>query len=217
MLRFGRFWIGTWIAWSTVGFVCVEASLAPFPGSLLRLSATGSPSDLCLDRDCLDGSRHRRNGRRLQRALWRADRPLPLSRCQPAGLRHDPDQAWPWRGSLHARAGRPTAADEVRRIRSAPKRREYGGDRRRDSAVGEGARHVERRIAGARRSTADWDGSSLQPKRPEGVAPPPVAVISYLFWKSHFASDPNVLGQGAGAESAQVHGDRRRRSAIHLA
>lgn len=30
---------------------------------------------------------------------------------------------------------------------------------------------------------------------PEGVAPPPVAVISYLFWKSHFASDPNVLGQ----------------------
>lgn len=30
---------------------------------------------------------------------------------------------------------------------------------------------------------------------PEGVAPPSVAVISYLFWKSHFASDPNVLGQ----------------------
>jgi len=30
---------------------------------------------------------------------------------------------------------------------------------------------------------------------PEGKAPPPVAVISYLFWKSHFASDPNVLGQ----------------------
>ena len=30
---------------------------------------------------------------------------------------------------------------------------------------------------------------------PEGVAPPPVAVISYLFWKSHFASDPNVLGK----------------------
>ena len=29
----------------------------------------------------------------------------------------------------------------------------------------------------------------------EGVAPPPVAVISYLFWKSHFASDPNVLGK----------------------
>ena len=30
---------------------------------------------------------------------------------------------------------------------------------------------------------------------PAGVAPPPVAVISYLFWKSHFASDPNVLGK----------------------
>ncbi|MGA8730549.1 MAG: ADOP family duplicated permease, partial [Terracidiphilus sp.] len=29
----------------------------------------------------------------------------------------------------------------------------------------------------------------------EGVAPPPVAVISYLFWRSHFASDPNVLGK----------------------
>ncbi len=30
---------------------------------------------------------------------------------------------------------------------------------------------------------------------PEGKAAPPVAVISYLFWKSHFASDPNVVGQ----------------------
>jgi predicted permease len=30
---------------------------------------------------------------------------------------------------------------------------------------------------------------------PEGVAPPPVAVISYLFWKSHFASAPDVLGK----------------------
>ena len=30
---------------------------------------------------------------------------------------------------------------------------------------------------------------------PEGVAPPPVAVISWLFWKSHFASDPNVIGK----------------------
>jgi len=30
---------------------------------------------------------------------------------------------------------------------------------------------------------------------PTGVAPPPVAVISYLFWKSHFAGDPNVLGK----------------------
>ena len=30
---------------------------------------------------------------------------------------------------------------------------------------------------------------------PRGVAPPQVAVISYLFWKSHFASDPNVLGR----------------------
>jgi hypothetical protein len=29
----------------------------------------------------------------------------------------------------------------------------------------------------------------------EGVAPPAVAVISYLFWRSHFASDPNVLGK----------------------
>ena len=29
----------------------------------------------------------------------------------------------------------------------------------------------------------------------EGVAPPPVAVISYPFWKSHFASDPNVVGK----------------------
>jgi predicted permease len=28
-----------------------------------------------------------------------------------------------------------------------------------------------------------------------GVAPPPVAVISFLFWKSHFAADPNVLGK----------------------
>ena len=30
---------------------------------------------------------------------------------------------------------------------------------------------------------------------PEGVAPPPVAVISYLFWKTHFASAPDVLGK----------------------
>ncbi|NYF78725.1 ABC transporter permease [Granulicella arctica] len=30
---------------------------------------------------------------------------------------------------------------------------------------------------------------------PEGSAPPPVAVISYLFWKSHFASSPAVLGK----------------------
>ncbi len=30
---------------------------------------------------------------------------------------------------------------------------------------------------------------------PEGVAPPPVAVISWLFWKSHFASDPSVIGK----------------------
>jgi predicted permease len=28
-----------------------------------------------------------------------------------------------------------------------------------------------------------------------GVAPPPVAVISYLFWRSHFAGDPKVLGK----------------------
>jgi predicted permease len=30
---------------------------------------------------------------------------------------------------------------------------------------------------------------------PEGVAPPPVAVISYPFWKTHFASSPDVLGK----------------------
>jgi len=30
---------------------------------------------------------------------------------------------------------------------------------------------------------------------PAGVAPPPVAVISYLFWKTHFASTPDVLGK----------------------
>ena len=30
---------------------------------------------------------------------------------------------------------------------------------------------------------------------PEGVAPPPVAVISWLFWKSHFSSDPRVIGK----------------------
>jgi len=30
---------------------------------------------------------------------------------------------------------------------------------------------------------------------PEGVAPPPVAVISWLFWKSHFAADPAVIGK----------------------
>jgi predicted permease len=29
----------------------------------------------------------------------------------------------------------------------------------------------------------------------KGVAPPTVAVISFLFWKSHFASDSNVLGK----------------------
>jgi predicted permease len=29
----------------------------------------------------------------------------------------------------------------------------------------------------------------------EGAAPPPIAVISFLFWKAHFASDPNVLGR----------------------
>ena len=30
---------------------------------------------------------------------------------------------------------------------------------------------------------------------PSGVAPPPVAVISYPFWKTHFASSPDVLGK----------------------
>ena len=30
---------------------------------------------------------------------------------------------------------------------------------------------------------------------PEGVAPPPVAVISYPFWKTHFANRADVLGQ----------------------
>ena len=30
---------------------------------------------------------------------------------------------------------------------------------------------------------------------PEGVAPPAVAVISYPFWKTHFASRPDVLGK----------------------
>ena len=35
--------------------------------------------------------------------------------------------------------------------------------------------------------------SSAEVRR--NVAPPPVAVISYLFWKSHFASDPNVIGK----------------------
>jgi hypothetical protein len=30
---------------------------------------------------------------------------------------------------------------------------------------------------------------------PEGIAPPPVAVISYLFWKSHFAGAPDVIGK----------------------
>ena len=30
---------------------------------------------------------------------------------------------------------------------------------------------------------------------PTGSAPPPVAVISYPFWKTHFASRPDVLGQ----------------------
>ena len=29
----------------------------------------------------------------------------------------------------------------------------------------------------------------------EGQAPPPVAVISYLFWKSHFAGAPDVIGK----------------------
>jgi predicted permease len=29
----------------------------------------------------------------------------------------------------------------------------------------------------------------------EGAAPPPVAVISYLFWKSHFSSAPDVIGK----------------------
>ncbi len=33
---------------------------------------------------------------------------------------------------------------------------------------------------------------------PEGSAPPPVAVISYLFWKTHFASSPAVLGKILG-------------------
>jgi predicted permease len=30
---------------------------------------------------------------------------------------------------------------------------------------------------------------------PAGIAPPPVAVISYPFWKTHFASSPDVLGK----------------------
>ena len=30
---------------------------------------------------------------------------------------------------------------------------------------------------------------------PAGIAPPPVAVISFRFWKTHFASSPDVLGK----------------------
>ena len=30
---------------------------------------------------------------------------------------------------------------------------------------------------------------------PEGTDPPPVAVISYLFWKAHFLGRPDILGQ----------------------
>jgi predicted permease len=30
---------------------------------------------------------------------------------------------------------------------------------------------------------------------PEGVAPPPVAVISFLFWKKYFAAAPDVIGK----------------------
>jgi predicted permease len=30
---------------------------------------------------------------------------------------------------------------------------------------------------------------------PEGVAPPPVAVISFLFWKNHFNAAPDVIGK----------------------
>ncbi len=30
---------------------------------------------------------------------------------------------------------------------------------------------------------------------PAGIAPPPVAVISYPFWKTHFASNPDVVGK----------------------
>ncbi len=30
---------------------------------------------------------------------------------------------------------------------------------------------------------------------PEGAAPPPIAVISFLFWKKHFGLDPAVLGK----------------------
>ena len=30
---------------------------------------------------------------------------------------------------------------------------------------------------------------------PEGVAPPPVAVISFLFWKKHFGAAPDVIGK----------------------
>jgi predicted permease len=30
---------------------------------------------------------------------------------------------------------------------------------------------------------------------PDGAAPPPVVVISYLFWKSHFNGEPGVLGR----------------------
>ena len=30
---------------------------------------------------------------------------------------------------------------------------------------------------------------------PEGLAPPPVAVISFLFWKNHFGAAPDVIGK----------------------
>ena len=36
-----------------------------------------------------------------------------------------------------------------------------------------------------------WTASDL----PEGIAAPPVAVISFLFWKSHFGADRNVIGK----------------------
>src|ERR1035438_6591958 len=38
---------------------------------------------------------------------------------------------------------------------------------------------------------------------PEGVAPPPVAVISFLFWKNHFGAAPDVIGKQIGRASSR--------------
>ena len=122
------------------------------PGSLLCSQAALQAPRLRTDGNRFDGAWHRSHRRRLQRSLWRPDRPIPLSRRR-SGLPSSP--SIPSRVAAKFRSPSPnstSSASQIRRGRPCAERREHGRHRRRDSAVGQGARNLRQRLSGSRRA-----------------------------------------------------------------